>query len=72
MVELLQQADDMVALNSGFEEGIRDSLLRVTKMIDGIGRSVEQLRNGITARGNVEDESDVFSRLERVISTSIP
>ncbi|CDF36451.1 unnamed protein product [Chondrus crispus] len=35
-------------------------------MIDGLGSSVEQLRNDITARGKVEDESDVFSRLERV------
>lgn len=66
VAESLKQADDMVALNSGFEEGIRDSLLKVTNMIDGLGSSVEQLRNDITARGKVEDESDVFSRLERV------
>lgn len=66
VAESLKQADDMVALNSGFEEGIRDSLLKVTNMIDGLGSSVEQLRNDITARGKVEDESDVFSRLGRV------
>ena len=56
MVELLQQADDVVALKSGFEEGIGDSLLKVTKIIDVHGSSVEQLRNGITAGGNLEDE----------------
>lgn len=64
--EALKQAEDMAALNSGFEDGIRDSLLKVTNMIDGLGLSVEQLRKDISVRDKEEEDPALSSRLEAV------
>lgn len=68
VVDAVKQGNDMLALNSGFEDGIRDSLLKVTGVIDGLGSSVAQLREDIATRGKGDDKSDVQSRLDSLES----
>lgn len=66
--EASKQANDAAALNSGFEEGIRDSLLKVTSVVDGLRSSVAQIRKELATRGNTDEKGDVLSRLDTLES----
>lgn len=64
VMDAVKQSNDMLALNSGFEESIRDSLVKVTSVIDRLSASVAQLTKESATRGNTEDESDVQTRVD--------
>eukprot|EP00177_Eucheuma_denticulatum_P004939 GFKZ01008971.1.p1 GENE.GFKZ01008971.1~~GFKZ01008971.1.p1 ORF type:complete len:493 (-),score=85.76 GFKZ01008971.1:580-2058(-) len=62
VVDIAKQTQDMSALNYGFQEGMRENVVKVTQAIEGLGSSVAQLRSQIMSCDNLHKE-DVHTRL---------
>lgn len=62
--EAAKQTNDMMALNNGFQEGMRENLVKVTNAIEGLGSSVTHLRGQIVNCDDAEQKGDVQTRLD--------
>lgn len=63
VADVAKQTQDMSALNYGFQEGMRENVVKVTQAIEGLGSSVAQLRGQIMSCDNLRKE-DVHTRLD--------
>lgn len=62
MTDVANQSKDMMALNSGFEETTKHSLVKVTSVVDGFRTTVAQLQKNVS---QASPDSEVLrSRLE--------
>lgn len=62
--EVAQQTNDMMALSSGFQDGMRENLVKVTNAIEGLGSTVTNLRGQVVNCDDAEQKSGVQTRLD--------
>lgn len=64
VTDVAKQANDASALNHGFQQGMKDNVVKVTEAIEGLGASVSQLRQQIVNCDNLDQKKKVEDRLD--------